>query len=83
MTVSYDPDQGVDYESTDGMTFTWLCRRSCENFPNYTRDWEIDDPMTRVCPDYYYNELMGEPPNYGCFHKDEYNSSGESLTYLT
>ncbi|KAH3871232.1 hypothetical protein DPMN_034426 [Dreissena polymorpha] len=75
-TFSYDPDMEDPADKT-GMEFIWLCRRTCESWPQeFTED---------------YNVAVSMPPNNcsysdvtdrGCNKVDMFDSSGTSLKYI-
>lgn len=67
---SYDPDIDPELRGYDDeISFVWLCRRDCENYPVYDEWWNITTPMSETCDKYHIEDV-------GCFWDDGYNSSG-------
>lgn len=68
VTKTYDPDN--PNAPKEEFHFIWMCRRECENYPEYDINWNITQEMNKTC------EFYGGSRDVGCFYGDGVNSSG-------
>lgn len=84
---TYDKDVSSSKEQhtqdKSDIQFKWVCRRSCETFPEYdTTDWDNWIVVTEggICEDRtMYPEDLYE---FGCFIDDGYNNTGKGKEQL-
>ena len=71
-TESTDPDASPGDKS--GMTFIWLCRRLCEEWPTFDADYEPTSSFTHNCT--YQDDYKDDR---GCFKGDGVDHPGNIL----
>ena len=70
---TYDPDLDDPMNKT-GMTFQWLCKRSCETWPVFDSQYNIiDTTHTSTCVDTIGHGILG---NRGCLSNVEHSYPG-------